>query len=36
MQPDDPDAARIWDMLTYAQEIMRSVAGVRFHDYMKK
>jgi uncharacterized protein with HEPN domain len=34
MPPDDRDAARLWDMLTYANEIRATLAGIRFVTYM--
>jgi uncharacterized protein with HEPN domain len=34
MQPDERDAARLWDMLTYAREIRQTVSGATFEHYM--
>jgi uncharacterized protein with HEPN domain len=35
MPPDpDNDAARLWDMLTYAREIAETLSGVAFQQYM--
>ncbi len=34
MPPDDPDAAALWDMLTYAREIVESLRGVAFESYL--
>jgi len=34
MRPDEMDAARLWDMLTYAREIRRTMSGLTFKDYM--
>ncbi len=34
MQPDDRDAARLWDMLTYATEIRTTLEGVSFERYL--
>jgi len=34
MQPDELDAARLWDMLTYAREITKTAAGMTFDAYM--
>lgn len=34
MRPDEMDAARLWDMLTYAREIRQSTAGLTFNDYL--
>jgi uncharacterized protein with HEPN domain len=34
MQPHEMDAARLWDMLTYAKEIDQTAAGMTFHTYM--
>lgn len=34
MQPEDADAAKLWDMLTYAREIVASLAGVPFERYV--
>jgi len=34
MQPSDMDAARLWDMLTYAREIRRTVSDLTFEGYM--
>ena len=34
MRPDDRDAARLWDMLTYAQEIRATLTGVPFVSYV--
>lgn len=33
MPPTDLDAARLWDMLTYAREIALTVSGLSFADY---
>lgn len=34
MQPDESDAARLWDMLTYAKEIGETVPGMTFEHYL--
>jgi uncharacterized protein with HEPN domain len=34
MRPDNRDAARLWDMLTYAKEIQSTVAGIPFAGYV--
>ena len=34
MRPDETDAARLWDMLTYAQDIRDSLACATFEDYL--
>jgi len=34
MHADEMDAARLWDMLTYAREIGQTVSGMTFEDYM--
>jgi len=34
MQPSEMDAARLWDMLTYAREIRRTASGITFEEYM--
>jgi uncharacterized protein with HEPN domain len=34
MRLDEMDAARLWDMLTYAREIRQRMAGLTFKDYM--
>jgi len=34
MQPDELDAARLWDMLTYAQEICEGLSGLTFEEYL--
>jgi len=34
MPPDDRDAARLWDMLTYATEIQTTLAGIAFVKYV--
>ena len=34
MQLDELDAARLWDMLTYAQEIREALSGLTFEDYL--
>ena len=35
MLPDESDAARLWDMLTYAREIVQTLTGKRFADYLR-
>jgi len=35
MLPDEMDAARLWDMLTYAEEICESLRGVTFEQYVR-
>jgi uncharacterized protein with HEPN domain len=35
MQPEDRDAAHLWDILQAAREISQFVAGMRFHEYEK-
>jgi uncharacterized protein with HEPN domain len=35
MQPDEKDAARLWDMLCYAEEIVQTVGGVPFELYLR-
>ena len=34
MQPDDEDAARLWDMLTYAKEIQHGASRLTFAEYL--
>jgi uncharacterized protein with HEPN domain len=34
MQPDEKDAGRLWDMLTYAEEIRDSLGGTTFDEYL--
>jgi len=34
MRLDEMDAARLWDMVTYAREIRQRMAGLTFKDYM--
>jgi uncharacterized protein with HEPN domain len=34
MRPDEMDAARLWDMLTYAKEIRRTVSDLALEDYL--
>jgi len=34
MRPDDFDAARLWDMIAYAREIVESLRGLRFEQYL--
>ncbi len=34
MRPDDLDAARLWDMLTYAREIVQTLQGRTFVEYI--
>jgi len=34
MQPDELDAARLWDMLAYAQEIHEALSGLTFEEYL--
>jgi uncharacterized protein with HEPN domain len=34
MRPDEMDAARLWDMLTYAREIRQTTSGLTFKDYI--
>jgi len=34
MQPDEMDAARLWDMLTYAREVCRTTSDITFHAYL--
>ncbi|MBM4083775.1 MAG: DUF86 domain-containing protein [Planctomycetes bacterium] len=34
MPPSEMDAARLWDMLTYAEEAQKALAGITFHDYL--
>ena len=33
MRPDEMDAARLWDMLTYAREIRQTISGLTCKDY---
>jgi uncharacterized protein with HEPN domain len=35
MQPDDRDAARLWDMLTHAREIVETLGGITFDHYLR-
>ena len=35
MQPDEQDAARLWDMLTYAREIAETAGAMTFDAYLK-
>lgn len=35
MQPDERDAARLWDMLQYAREVVETAGAVTFNAYMK-
>jgi uncharacterized protein with HEPN domain len=35
MQPDERDFGRLWDMLTYAQEIAETLRGRSFEEYMR-
>jgi uncharacterized protein with HEPN domain len=35
MQPENPDAARLWDILSYSQEIMDTLSGISFREYEK-
>lgn len=35
MQPDVKDAARLWDMLSYAQEIVQSLTSISFEVYLR-
>jgi len=35
MPPDDRDAARLWDMLQYAREVVETAGTVTFDAYMK-
>jgi len=34
MQPDEMDAARLWDMLTYARGVERAMHGRKFEAYI--
>jgi uncharacterized protein with HEPN domain len=34
MQPDEMEAARLWDMLAYAREVSQAVSHLTFEDYM--
>jgi len=34
MQLDETDAARLWDMLTYAKEIHRTASGMALEQYL--
>jgi len=34
MRPEEMDAARLWDMLTYAREIRQGMSELTFTDYM--
>jgi len=34
MQPDEMDAARLWDMLAYAREICERTAGMTLAEYV--
>ena len=34
MRPDEMDAARLWDILTYTREIRQRISGLTFKDYM--
>jgi uncharacterized protein with HEPN domain len=34
MQPEEADAARLWDMLTHAREIVQTIGSLRFEDYL--
>jgi uncharacterized protein with HEPN domain len=34
MPPDNPDAAALWDMLTYAREIVESLHRIPFERYL--
>jgi uncharacterized protein with HEPN domain len=34
MRPEELDAARLWDMLTYAKELRHSMSGVSFSSYL--
>jgi uncharacterized protein with HEPN domain len=34
MRPDDLDAGRLWDMLTYAREIVETLRGRTFEAYV--
>jgi len=35
MQQDNPDAARLWDILSYANEVVDSLSGISFREYQK-
>jgi len=35
MRPDDLDAGRLWDMLSYAREIVGTLRGKNFDDYLR-
>jgi uncharacterized protein with HEPN domain len=35
MLPDETDAAKLWDMLTYAREIVQTLGGKRFDEYLR-
>ncbi len=35
MPPEEMDAGRLWDMVTYAQEIVSTASQLSFHEYLQ-
>jgi uncharacterized protein with HEPN domain len=35
MRPEELDAGRLWDMVTYAREIAETLRGTRFEEYLR-